>query len=201
MYLYENVIIPLYGSWLYCVTSYYDYYMNKDLYLTYPNLIDKIDVLFINIFFWLPFSLFCITTIQPVNVFFNSFQIEIMHIIINYILGDVWFYTLHRICHQPKLYFLHKQHHEVINTIGILSLYAHPFDAIIINLGSMMTLHLILQFSFFQIMFIGGIATISTIITSHTGRGIYSHQLHHLYRNCNYGIGLFMDKLLLTYRE
>jgi len=166
--------------------------MNKDLYIKYH----KFDVLFVNVFFWLPFSLFCLTTFQPVNIFFNSFQTEILHIC-----GDIWFYTLHRICHLPTFYFLHKQHHEVINTIGILSLYAHPFDAIIINLGSMMALHLILHFSFFQVMFIGSVATISTIVTSHTGRGIYSHQLHHVYRNCNYGIGLFMDKLLLTYRE
>lgn len=197
-YLYENIIIPFYGTYIYCLASYYDFYMNKDLYIKYPKLIEKLDSTVINVFFWLPFSLFFITTVQPVNVLYNPISTEVFHVIMNYICGDIWFYTIHRICHQPLLYFLHKQHHEVVDTIGILSLYAHPFDAIVINLGSMMALHLILHFSFFQIMLIGSVATISTIINSHTGRAKMGHQLHHLYKNCNYGTGSFMDILMMT---
>jgi sterol desaturase/sphingolipid hydroxylase (fatty acid hydroxylase superfamily) len=174
--------------------------MNKDLYIKYPKLIEKLDSTLINVFFWLPFSLFFITTVQPVNVLYNPISTEVFHIIINYVCGDIWFYTIHRICHKPVFYFLHKQHHEVVDTIGILSLYAHPFDAIIINMGSMMTLHLLLHFSFFQIMLIGSVATISTIINSHTGRAKMSHQLHHIHKNCNYGTGSFMDVLMKTDR-
>jgi len=200
MYLYENIIIPLYGSYIYCVASYYDYYMNKDLYIKYSNLREKLDRVFINVFFWLPFSLFCITTIKPINIFYNSFATELTHISLNLIVGDIWFYTLHRICHTKTFYFLHKQHHEIVNAIGILSLYSHPFDAIIINMGSMMLLHLILGFSFLQIVCIGTLATVSTIINSHTGRTINEHQIHHLKRDCNFGTGLFMDTLLNTYQ-
>jgi len=175
--------------------------MNKELYIKYNNLIPKLDATFINVFFWLPFSLCFITTVQPVHVFYNSIGTETLHVCINLICGDMWFYTIHRICHHPLLYFLHKKHHEAVETIGILSLYAHPFDAIVINLGSMMALHLVLQFSFLQIVLIGSAATISTIVNSHTGRTVMGHQLHHQYKNCNYGTGLFMDKLIGTIRD
>lgn len=201
MYYYENIIIPLYGSWIYCVASYYDYRMNPILYKNYVGLFDKIDTLAINVFFWLPLSLYITITIQPVQVLFNSPLTELTHTGINILVGDLWFYTVHRLLHQPLFYFLHRQHHEAVRPIGVLSLYAHPFDAIILNMGSMLLLHIVLQTSFFQVFLLGTVATASSIINSHTGRGQYGHQIHHLYRNCNYGIGVFMDRLFLTNRE
>jgi len=201
MYYYENIIIPFYASWLYCVTSYYDYRRNPDLYKNYPNLFDKIDTLAINVLFWLPLSLWFTLTLQPVQVLMDSPLVELGHTALNIVAGDLWFYSLHRLLHHPLFYWLHKQHHEVIHPVGVLSLYAHPFDAIIVNMGSMLFLHLWIQFSFFQMFLIGTVATVSTIINSHTGRGQYGHQIHHLYRNCNYGLGVFMDRLFLTNRD
>jgi len=175
--------------------------MNPTLYKNYPGLFDKIDTLAANVFFWLPFCLWAITTIQPVNVLFHSPLTELAHTTLNIVGGDLWFYSLHRLLHHPLFYWLHKQHHEVVHPIGVLSLYAHPFDAIILNMGSMLILHLFLQTSFFQICLLGTFATVNTIVQSHTGRGQYGHHIHHLYRNCNYGIGLFMDRLFLTNRD
>jgi sterol desaturase/sphingolipid hydroxylase (fatty acid hydroxylase superfamily) len=200
-YLFDNIVLPLYGSWLYCVVSYYDYRMNTSLYIQYPDLLSKLDTVAMNIFVWWPVSVFTVTTLQPVSVYFNSLPVEVFHIVTNLIVGDIWFYTLHRLCHHPWLYFLHRQHHEVIHPVGVLALYSHPFDAIVINMGSLFLLHLLLHFSYFQIMMIGTIAMVSTIINSHTGRRVYGHQIHHKYRNCNYGVGIFMDRLLLTNRD
>jgi sterol desaturase/sphingolipid hydroxylase (fatty acid hydroxylase superfamily) len=200
MYYYENILLPFYASWLYCVASYYDYAMNPILYRNYPALFEKIDTLFVNVFFWLPGSLCLTLTLQPVDVLMYSPLTELGHGLLNILAGDLWFYTLHRLCHHPLLYFLHRQHHEVIHPIGVLALYSHPFDAIIINVGSILLLHLLIQFSFFQVFLIGSVATISTIVNSHTGRAHYEHQTHHIYRNCNYGVGLFMDRLFFTTR-
>jgi hypothetical protein len=84
--------------------------------------------------------------------------------------------------------------------VGVLALYAHPVDAIIVNLGSMMALHLWLRFSFFQIFLVGTIATTNTILTSHTATKGGHHLLHHRLQTCNYGVGLFMDRLFGTER-
>jgi methylsterol monooxygenase len=61
---------------------------------------------------------------------------EAFHIFLNVIFGEIWFYTLHRIMHSKHFYKYHKMHHEMKETLGLFALYAHPFDAIIVNLGS-----------------------------------------------------------------
>lgn len=200
MYLFENIIIPLYGSWLYSVASYYDFAMNRDLYIHFPGgLSSKVDGIVESVFGWLPASLCFITTVRPVEVWMDPWYRELTLVALNVVFGDIWFYTLHRTLHHPLLYRFHKKHHEAKNPVGVLALYAHPFDAIVVNLGSMMALHLWLRFSFFQIMCIGTMATVNTIVKSHTGRKTDEHVIHHQRFTCNYGMSLFMDKLFGTY--
>lgn len=189
----HNIIIPFYAAWLYMVSSYYDYSKNKH---EIKN-IDKgynIDVLFTNVFIYLPLSLFLTLTVQPIEQNYYSFARETFHIFLNVVFGEIWFYTLHRLMHTKYLYKYHKTHHEVKETIGILALYAHPFDAIIVNMGSIYVLHLLLQFSAFQVYLVGTCATVNTIINSHSSkRQNLFHQIHHLKFNVNFGLDLFMD--------
>ena len=42
------------------------------------------------------------------------------------IVEDTLFYWGHRMLHHPKLYWIHKHHHEYHQTIGFASQYVHP---------------------------------------------------------------------------
>jgi sterol desaturase/sphingolipid hydroxylase (fatty acid hydroxylase superfamily) len=140
------------------IASYYDFYKNKKYYYEYKNLKDKLDMLFLNVFLFMPLSLFSVLYISPIKVFCNSLIYEVVMILIEVLFGEIWFYTLHRIAHFPQFYFLHKRHHEVIKPIGCLALYASPFDAIIINLGSIFIIQIIFGNSLLHNILVGSYA-------------------------------------------
>ncbi len=193
-----NIIFPFYAVWLYMVSSYYDFNNNKEAYVKELDFF-KIKIIFYNVFIFLPLSTWSILTYQPIIVEYYSYDIEILHLVINIFIGEIWFYTFHRLLHTKYLYKYHKQHHEIKNTIGILALYAHPFDAIIVNLGSIYFLHIILKFSLLQLFIVGTYATCNTIIESHSSIHKQNiHQIHHTKFNVNYGFNLFMDKIFKT---
>jgi sterol desaturase/sphingolipid hydroxylase (fatty acid hydroxylase superfamily) len=74
-----------------------------------------------------------------------------------------------------------------------------PFDAIIVNLGSIYFLHIILKFSLLQLFIVGTYATCNTMIESHSSIHKQNiHQIHHTKFNVNYGFNLFMDKIFKT---
>ena len=190
-------IIPFFSSWLYIVASYYDYTHNKELYSAKLKKC-HVENLFWNVFVFQPLSLYCILYIRPPVDSFHSLSTEILYVMVQIVFGEVWFYTLHYILHSKHLYRFHKTHHENNEVIGIFALYAHPFDAIVTNIGSILLLHYIIHFSVFHIYFIGTIATINTITSSHTGTIRGFHQTHHIRFTCNYGMNYFMDRLFGT---
>ncbi len=195
----HNIIIPFYASWLYVMSSYYDFSKNKDAYKNVDFSSNKVDNIFTNVFIYLPLSLYITLTIQPIEYNFYSMYFEVFHIFLNIVFGEIWFYTLHRIMHSKRFYKYHKMHHEMKETLGLFALYAHPFDAIVVNMGSIYVLHLLLQFSAFQVYLVGTYATINTVINSHSSIAHkQSHQIHHLKFNVNYGLDLFMDKIFHT---
>lgn len=192
-----NFVIPFFASWLYVCSTYYDFSQNRELYSS-AILLKRIDNLFWNVFFFLPLSLIIILTIQPVDIYFYSIFQEAYHLLLNIIFGEIWFYTWHRIMHTKLFYKYHKTHHELTEPIGIYALYAHPIDAIFVNLGSLYFLHYLVKFSIFQIYLVGSWATINTVVNSHSGRKQNFHQTHHKKFNVNYGLNLFMDHIFGT---
>lgn len=190
-------IVPFFSSWLYVVASYYDYTQNKDLYV---NKIKRhhVENLFWNVFVFQPFSLgYFLYMLPPVDNYHSIFA-EILYIISQIVVGEIWFYTIHYIIHSKYLYKYHKTHHENSEVIGMFALYAHPLDAIITNFGSIFLLHYFIRFSVFHIYLIGTVATINTIVSSHTGRTCGFHQTHHRMFHYNYGMNYFMDRLFGT---
>jgi sterol desaturase/sphingolipid hydroxylase (fatty acid hydroxylase superfamily) len=190
-------IVPFFSSWLYVVASYYDYTRNKELYTTKLKQ-THVENLFWNVFVFQPLSLWGILYIQPPIIVYDTIFTEICYMILQIGFGEVWFYTIHYLIHSKYLYRYHKTHHENTEVIGIFALYAHPFDAIITNLGSMLFLHYFIRFSFFHIYLVGTIATLNTILMSHTNMKCGFHQEHHRRFTCNYGMNYFMDKLCGT---
>lgn len=194
-----NALFPFYIVWLYTTCSYYDFTKNKELYVKTVDL-NKVKTIFYNVYLWLPVSMGTLLTLKPVTIECNSICLEILHLFLNILFGEIWFYSLHRMLHLKLFYKFHKKHHEITNTVGLLALYAHPFDAIVVNLGSIYALHIIFGFSALQIFIVGSYATITTVLQSHSSTASNaSHQLHHLRFNVNYGLNLFMDKLFKTH--
>lgn len=123
-------------------------------------------------------------------------------------LTEVFFYTLHRIAHFPLFYRrIHKTHHELTAPIGLGALYCHPLEMVLVNLPSVLLPCLILGVSFDVLALYQILATINTVIGSHSGynknvckgdRCRAFHDIHHEKFNGNYGLGHFMDKIFKT---
>ena len=47
-----------------------------------------------------------------------------------YLLADFWFYWTHRLSHHPKIYWIHKVHHEVENPIALNAMSMHVLEFI-----------------------------------------------------------------------
>jgi methylsterol monooxygenase len=135
---------------------------------------------------------------QPPVVWMGSFWTEVEYVLYHFCAGEVWFYIVHRILHTPRFYKYHKTHHENSETVGAMALYAHPFETIVLNLGSFVALHYVVVFSVFHVYLIVTLAIINTIAHSHTGRLHGFHQEHHRRVTCNFGFDYFMDRLCAT---
>ena len=193
-----NFIIPLYSSFIYSIISFIDYSKNNELYHDFSDFSSKFKTTFLNVFIFIPTTIFTTLCICPITVDIQPLYIEFSYLITNVIFNDIWFYSFHRLFHTKYFYKFHKKHHELHNTIGVFAVYAHPLDIIIINIGSVCFLHFLLTFSFFQLFLITTLSIYYTITYSHTGLKLNEHQIHHLKHSSNYGTSIFMDKLFKT---
>jgi len=117
------------------------------------------------------------------------------------LLVDVLFYSVHRILHTKYLFYFHKRHHELIHPVGIGSFYmslvefygalVFPIFGPLVLLGSnSYHTHLWITFTVFN-----GIC----IAHSNTKNLSEFHDYHHnKIKGYNYGIDIFMDRLLRT---
>ena len=123
-------------------------------------------------------------------------------LLLNIIFGDVWFYILHRICHQPLLYkYIHKIHHLDYNPVGILSFHSHPIEVVFINLGSIYVIHYYFHMSLLQHFLVFSYIILNSILYSHSKEyGDVEHRIHHKLLNYNFGL-IFMDKLCWTEKK
>lgn len=194
----DAIFISIYTSYWYTLCSIIDYYRNKEDYNKHSDWNNTLSKVIPNVYFYFPLSLFLLFLYAPTSGYINLWYIELRNIILNIMVGELYFYTVHRLFHHRLLYRWHKDHHRYKNTIGIHALYAHPVDVIILNFGSFYILHLYLGFSLFQVIFVGSITVALSIWSAHTSGKKDFHQYHHILWNKNYGMGLFMDKIMNT---
>ena len=153
-------------------------------------------------------------TFPSTIIFFNYYPIQYNNLLLSFtyipiliIVSDCYFYITHRPLHTKWLYYLHKSHHTGEVHVA-KSLDAHGLEHIIGNLGSFICgIALLWYYGFIINIYIIsiwiGLATINTCI-SHSNYKCSldsgNHYLHHKYRNCNYGFGLYLlDRILGTY--
>jgi sterol desaturase/sphingolipid hydroxylase (fatty acid hydroxylase superfamily) len=118
---------------------------------------------------------------------------------------DVYFYTIHRLCHS-YLWFIHK-HHHIGDNYSVKSLDAHIIEHIFINIVSISWgIGALYKLGFiFNIYSLYLWTFLSTIYPCLTHSEVYNenstHLKHHKFRNCNYGVGgiYLMDRMFGTY--
>lgn len=118
---------------------------------------------------------------------------------------DILFYYSHRILHVPYLYErVHKMHHVWTGPCALAALYCHPFEMAISNVLPIIFSGMLagLNFSTMRIwhMFI----LFNSLVISHGGYRISEvnmHDLHHYFRNWNYGTLGIVDRLHGTYKS
>lgn len=156
-------------------------------------------------------SLPLMVIISPINKNLDYDDWVWWHIIIKILIAlgltDVIFYIVHRTLHHPSLYSrFHKIHHEWKAPVACRALYAHPLEHVLGNMTPLIVSAYIVGLPYLWLLIWNVIIT-TNAIGSHSGyrSQIYlfdaeTHDTHHKDFNYNFGINIFMDRLLGTYR-
>jgi len=197
---------------LFLITVSIDFYILKNkwnkyklLGANYPIDLNQtiINVLYNEVFILVP-SLYLFSTIMKDDKEFlegeliiidNLYKIPMVFIVMDFI-----FYLMHRLFHSKYLYKYHSIHHQWTGPNTASTFYYHPLEMLFVNILPLLLSILICRVNFFTARFIHFISVSNTMIVAHGGYKYFnnhSHDLHHKYRNCNYGI-LITDRLFGT---
>jgi sterol desaturase/sphingolipid hydroxylase (fatty acid hydroxylase superfamily) len=143
----------------------------------------------------------------PVFILFsNCFEIDNYDIIscckqllLLYIFSDLVFYIMHYIFHSKYLYKYHQVHHHYKDPVAITTFYAHPIDFVCTNILPFVILGIIIGAHFITMNIWIVITTFNGIYISHANMTNNKfHIKHHKNVIYNYGLGMYMDKILST---
>ena len=111
------------------------------------------------------------------------------------------FYWTHRLIHVPRIYrAIHKLHHRFTAPTAVASMYAHPLEFLVGNLTGVALGPVLLNTHPYTAYFWFCYALVSTG-GSHSGYTFFdaeSHDRHHEFFNCNFGVGGMMDAIMKT---
>jgi methylsterol monooxygenase len=123
-----------------------------------------------------------------------SLATTLKHILVCYLVSDIWFYHSHRILHHPFLYkHVHKTHHEWTAPFSLMSLYNHPVDHVFGNQGSL-SMGVLLMGSPLPVMWLWICIMLAQTIVDHCGYHLplhsspEFHDFHHLKFHTSYGM-------------
>jgi len=130
-----------------------------------------------------------------------TFPWVVYELFIMILVEEFFFYYSHRLLHHPRLYkHIHKIHHEWTSPIGVVSIYAHPFEHLLSNLLPPLLGPLVCGSHIATTWMWYALALASTTI-SHCGYHFpffpspEAHDFHHLKFNQNYGVLGVLDRL------
>ena len=196
-----NLLFVQLAPFLYVLFCYIDYVRNKESYENYPEIENKLPLVTKNVFLYMPLTHYLVFSLFPHEVVFKTGFKEMAFLVLELIFSDIYFYSLHRLCHSNKYLYrnIHKTHHEIKETLGVFAFYCHPLEMVVVNMGNVYISHIIFRHSYFHNGVMALLGFSSGILGAHSGNnnGGY-HQLHHLHRKCNYGLEMFMDRLMGT---
>ena len=100
--------------------------------------------------------------------------------------------------HIPIIYkWSHYLHHQYRQSVGMEALYLHWFD---LYFGNILPIYITIFNTDLYTNIIWTILVITSTVFTHSNIIKNTHNDHHKYFIYNYGIGMYMDKLLNTYR-
>ena len=195
MYIYLTFLLTFYLVSGICFL--YDYLDKQNIehnhkMLQYNNIYKTvlINSLFYIPIFTIPYEYFVIYK-QEFNYFYT-----IKRIFISIFLLDFFFYCCHSIMHIKILYrWSHKLHHKYRDSVGMEALYLHWFD---LYFGNIFPLYVCMFTADLYTIIIWTFIVITSTIISHSGILKSGHNDHHKYFVYNYGLGVYMDRLLET---
>lgn len=192
-------------SAIFFLIDYFKCFVNNKIQYDYNLIISYYKKCFwcvlLNTFIFSLIPIFIVSLFEVQNPQFFDLTKCFIDIICILFLTDIFFYSIHRLLHCPWLYtYIHKKHHQIIAPIGFSAIYMTPIDFLIGNaLPVYFPLYLVGAHGITIKLWII-FTTINTIIFSHSGFKslAFYHDIHHSHFNKNYGINLFMDRLLDT---
>lgn len=130
-----------------------------------------------------------------------DFYWSLVQLTVCVLVEEFCFYYSHRLMHHPRIYkYVHKVHHEWTAPIGIVSIYCHPIEFIVSNIGPLVVGVFVARCHLATAWFWYSIAVIQTTI-SHSGYHFpllpspEAHDFHHLKFNQNFGVLGVLDRL------
>jgi len=112
---------------------------------------------------------------------------------------DTWHFWAHRMLHHPKLYWIHKLHHQFNVPFGLAAEYAHPLETIILGVGFFIPLpfvcnHLFIFWAWLAVRMLQTIEVHSGFYFPYFNPlyllpgygGVRFHDFHHSYFNANF---------------
>ena len=180
-------------------------YIIFNFVLSQNNIIDQykkiLPTVLFNSFVILPI-LMCLYEFYYIkNTTYSSFNLFdcLCSIIISFLSIDFLFYVCHRILHNKYIYiWSHKKHHEFKYPVGIEALYLHWFDLLFGNALPFYFTIIYFQSHLYTLIIWNILIIGNTIYNAHSSYKSNNHINHHIYFKVNYGIGLYMDKVLKT---
>jgi sterol desaturase/sphingolipid hydroxylase (fatty acid hydroxylase superfamily) len=122
----------------------------------------------------------------------NIYKIPLTMLVMEFL-----FYYIHVLFHSRHFWKYHSLHHKWTGPQSISTFHCHPIEMALVNVFPLLASGIILGLNF-QTMRVWHIVAVSnTIIVAHGGYtcfGRSAHDIHHLYKTCNYGIFGFLDK-------
>lgn len=123
--------------------------------------------------------------------------------------SEVWSFVSHWCLHRPWAYrWIHRIHHRFRQPCGWTTLYAHPVENLVFNIGILLGGIHFLQMSHalahLYVMVAGAAGvmghsgTLDFPILDHTFIYLSRHEYHHTFMDCEYGSSTFMDYLFRT---
>jgi len=138
---------------------------------------------------------------NPFSRQLTDFRWSLVQLGVCVLIEEFCFYYSHRLLHHPRFYkYIHKIHHEWTAPIGIVSIYCHPIEFIVSNIGPLILGVLVSNCHLATAWFWFSIAILQTTI-SHSGYHFpllpspEAHDFHHLKFNQNFGVLGVLDRL------
>jgi sterol desaturase/sphingolipid hydroxylase (fatty acid hydroxylase superfamily) len=117
---------------------------------------------------------------------------------------DFLFYYSHVLFHSTWLSKYHSIHHQWNGSFVISTFHCSPYEMAFVNIFPLIFSGLFAGLNFRTMRLLHILSLQNTMIVAHGGYKCFGegfHELHHKYRNCNYGIFGFLDKFHGTYMQ